>query len=422
MSSSLFALMDVDNFYASCERLFRPDLIGLPLVVLSNNDGCVIARSNEVKALGVPMGAPYFKIKSLCQQHAVQVFSSNYVLYGDLSRRVMQVTAQLWPDMEVYSIDEAFLDLSGCAGDAALPLCQSVASAVRQQVGIPVSIGLGPTKTLAKLASHVAKKVIKQPVCDLSEPFYRQRFLAKVRVEDVWGVGRQWSAQLHALGVHTAYDLAQIDERCLMREFTVMLRRTVRELQGKVCFPLAVAEPRKRIVSSRTFGAYQTQLWPISQALSVYCARACEKLRQQQSCVQRVTVFLQTNPFSQHVLPYSQRMTHELPYPTADTSVVIACAKQILRDMFRLGYSYHKVGVVLEKISDVNSQQDDLFNSVVAQKHRVCMMEVLDAVNQRYGRDVLRFAAQAGDGSWQVRSQFRSPAYTTRWDELPQVR
>ena len=276
----MFALLDCNNFYASCERLFRPDLRGKPIIVLSSNDGCVIARSDEAKLLGIKMGVPYFQVHSLCRYHKVQVFSSNFSLYGDLSRRVMSVLRDTWPSLAIYSIDEAFLDLSTLAETELDSFCSSLQKKVLRYTGIPVSIGIGSTKTLAKLANHIAKKELKVPVFNINQ---QQFWLSQIHISHVWGVGRQWSKKLLEQGIYTAQDLAALSLHELKNRYNVALYSTALELKGIACAGLGQYEPRKSIVSSKSFGTMQTDYEAISQALASHCARAWEKLREQKS-------------------------------------------------------------------------------------------------------------------------------------------
>lgn len=417
----MYALIDCNNFYASCERLFRPDLIGKPIVVLSNNDGCIIARSNEAKALGIKMGGPFFEVKNLCKQHGVQVFSSNYTLYGDLSNRVMMVIEESWPEVEIYSIDEAFLNL------ATLPLaqqdefCKQLQKKILRYTGIPVSIGIGPTKTLAKLANHVAKKQLAIPVFNIAQ----QRFwLAKIAIGDVWGVGRQWDKKLVQQGIYTAQDLAEVDLRSIKDRFNVVLQRTALELRGTPCLGLQVVEPKRSILSSKSFGNMQTEYHPISQAISSHCARAYEKLRAQNSVVGYLTVFMQTNRFRLDLPQYNPSIGFKLVTPTDDIRYLTRCAKFCLRKVFRSGFSYQKVGVCFSDLLTKDYAQMDLFNqpSTEQLEQTEKLMAVWDAVNQRYGRQTLRLAAEGHVKPWGMRMQVRSPSYTTQWLDLPRAR
>lgn len=417
----MFAIIDCNNFYASCERLFQPSLNNKPILVLSNNDGCVIARSNEAKALGIKMGVPYFEVKALCKQHHVHVFSSNYTFYGDMSRRVMSVIEDNWPEVEIYSIDEAFLDLKTLPQGDHDEFCRSLQEKILRHTGIPVSVGIGPTKTLAKLANHIAKRELKIPVFNIDQ----QRFwLAKITVGDVWGVGRQWDKKLVQQGIYTAQDLACVDLRGIKDRFNVVLQRTVLELRGTPCSGLQESEPRQSIVSSKSFGCMQTAYFPIAQAVSSHCARACEKLRHQDLVARHLSVFVQTNRFRLDLPQYQQSIGFRLVNPTDDLRYLTRVAKFCLRKIFRSGFHYQKVGIHLGDLIAKNFIQMDLFNQPTEDQrvHTEQLMSVLDAVNKKYGRHTLRLAAEGHVKPWAMRAQLRSPCYTTQWSELPVVR
>lgn len=416
----MFALIDCNNFYASCERLFQPALVNKPILVLSNNDGCVIARSNEAKALGIKMGVPYFEVKALCKQHKVHVFSSNYTFYGDMSRRVMSVIDENWPEVEIYSIDEAFLDLKTLPLSEQDEFCRRLQQKILRYTGIPVSIGIGPTKTLAKMANHIAKKELKVPVFNINDQYF---WLSKIAVGDVWGVGRQWSKKLIQQGIDTAQDLAAVDLRGIKDRFNVMLQRTIRELQGTPCVGLQEFESRQSIVSSKSFGCMQTEYAAVAQAISSHCARACEKLRHQGLVARHLSVFVQTNRFRLDLPQYQQSIGFKLVNSTDDLRYLTRCAKFCLRKIFRSGFYYQKVGVYLGDLISKNYVQMDLFNQpseeqlIQAEK----FMAVLDAINSKYGRHTLRLAAEGHVKPWAMRTQLRSPSYTTQWSELPVV-
>lgn len=416
----MFALIDCNNFYASCERLFRPDLRGLPIVVLSNNDGCAIARSEEAKALGIKMGAPYFEIKGLCKQHKVHIFSSNYTLYGDLSRRVMMIIEAEWPEVEIYSIDEAFMDLSSMPACQREAFCINLQKKILKYAGIPTSIGIGPTKTLAKIANHICKRELKIPVFNVSE---RREWLKKIAVGDVWGVGRQWHKRLVQQGIYTAYDLAVLNPHQLKKQFNVVLMRTAMELQGIACAGLEVAVAKKSIISSRSFGTMQTEIDSLAQAISSHAARACEKLREEKRLAQHLWVFIRTNPFRQDLPQYNNDIQLRLINPTDDLRTITQLAKICLKKIYRPGYEYKKAGLCLGELIDRNQRQLDLFHqptqTELAKKDQ--LMSVFDAINQRYGRHTIKLAAEGYDKAWDMRSQLRSPRYTSSWLELAQV-
>lgn len=356
----MYALIDCNNFYASCERLFRPDLRHQPIVVLSNNDGCVIARSNESKALGISMGEPFFKIKALCRQHKVHAFSSNYTLYGDISHRVMMTIEAEWPHLEIYSIDEAFLDLSSLPHSQLESFCTALQKKVLKETGIPTSIGIGATKTLAKAANHLCKKVLKIPVYYLSH----QAVLQQIEIGDVWGVGRQYAKRLISQGIHTAFDLAQTDVHLLRKRYNVVLMRTAMELSGIPCAGLEVAEPKQSIMSSKSFGAMQTTLSAVAQSVSSHCARAVEKLRGQELVAQRMVVFVHTNRFRDDLAQHFQSIEVNFINPTDDLRIITKMAKRCLKRIFKNGYHYKKAGVCLEDLIPKDPRQLDLFHPV----------------------------------------------------------
>jgi DNA polymerase V len=417
----MFALIDCNNFYASCERLFRPDLRGKPIVVLSNNDGGVIARSNEAKALGIKMGEPYFKIKALSKQHRVHVFSSNYTLYGDLSNRVMSVIDAAWPEVEIYSIDEAFLDLSTMPTSLHDSFCLELQKGILKATGIPTSIGIGPTKTLAKIANHLCKKELKIPVFNVS---HQRHWLGKIAVGDIWGIGRQWQKKLMDKGIYTAQDLADLNAHVIKKQYNVVLMRTVMELQGTACEGLEDPQPKQSIMSSKSFGEMQTHFSILAQALSSHCARACEKARSQNLVAQRLYVFVRSNPFRKDLKQYAKSIECRLVNPTDDTRVITAVAKSCLKKLFQTGIHYKKIGVMLEDLIDKSYLQMDLFHQHsdedLAKKDQ--LMSIFDTINTRFGSQTIKLAAEGYSKPWSMRSEMRSPCYTTRWSDLAVTR
>jgi len=416
----MFALIDCNNFYASCERLFRPDLRNQPIVVLSNNDGCVIARSNEAKALGIAMGEPFFKIKGLSRQHKVQVFSSNYTLYGDLSQRVMATIEAAWPQVEIYSIDEAFLDLRSMPPHLLDSFCLALQKTILKVTGIPTSIGIGPTKTLAKLANYICKKELKIPTFNISE---QRHWLHKIPVGEVWGVGRRWQKKLTERGIYSAGDLADSNAPIIRKQFNVVLMRTAMELQGISCTSTDEAPARQSIMSSRSFGVMQTQFSALASAVSSHCARACEKARKQDLLVQRVYVFVRSNPFREDLTQYTNSMDCRLTIASNDTRVITQAAKMCLKRLFKSGVAYKKAGVMLEELISSSQQQLNLFHQPEpgAMVKQAQVMNVVDAINQRFGSNAIKLAAEGYDRSWAMQSDMRSPCYTTRWEDLPVV-
>ena len=420
----VFALVDCNNFYASCEKLFRPDLKDTPVVVLSNNDGCVVARSREAKLLGIKMGVPVFQIKAEMQRHGILAFSSNYALYADLSSRVMRTLEEMAPRVEVYSIDEAFLDLTGIESAISLvEFGQQVRERIGHWIGITVCVGIAPTKTLAKLANHAAKKYpATQGVVDLTNPDRQRRLLALVPVDDVWGVGRRHSKRLNALGITTALDLANASPRAIRDQFSVVLERTVRELNGESCIELEEIPPtKKQIVCSRSFGVKVTQFELLREAVCEYATRATEKLRKEQQQAKVLTVFIRTSPFKDNEPQYSNSASGELLIPSCDTRDFIELANHLLKRIWKDGFRYAKAGVMLSDFYDPGMFQPGLFDDVSTRSNSQQLMSVLDTINQS-GAGKVFFAGQGTKKDWSMKREHLSPAYTTRWDQLPRVK
>lgn len=422
--SSTFALVDCNNFYASCEKLFRYDLKHTPIVVLSNNDGCVVARSKEAKALGIKMGVPVFQIKEFIRQHNIQVFSSNYALYADLSNRVMRTLERFVPRVEVYSIDEAFLDFSSL--DSMTPLLelgQSIQATIKQWTGIEVCMGIAPTKTLAKLANHGAKKYpATGGVVDLREKVRQQKLLAITPVSEVWGVGRKLSKRLTRIGVHTALDLANCSTVLIRKQFSRVLERTVRELNGEACLTLEeIAPTKQQIMCSRSFGSTVRELQQMCEAVSHYTARAGEKLREEQQQAKVVTVFIQTSPFNAEQNAYSNSATGELIMPSSDSRELNKLAIHLLKRIWREGYNYNKAGVMLSDFYPQNTYQLGLFDDASQPSKSEQLMQVIDEINQS-GLGRIFLARQGINNAWRIKRDHLSPAYTTRWSDIPWVR
>ncbi len=420
----VFALVDCNNFYASCEKLFRPDLKDTPVVVLSNNDGCVVARSREAKLLGIKMGVPVFQIKAEMQRHGILAFSSNYALYADLSSRVMRTLEEMAPRVEVYSIDEAFLDLTGIESAISLvEFGQQVRERIGHWIGITVCVGIAPTKTLAKLANHAAKKYpATQGVVDLTNPDRQRRLLALVPVDDVWGVGRRLSKRLNALGITTALDLANASPRAIRDQFSVVLERTVRELNGESCIELEEIPPtKKQIVCSRSFGVKVTQFELLCEAVCEYATRATEKLRKEQQQAKVLTVFIRTSLFKDNEPQYSNSASGELLIPSCDTRDFIELANHLLKRIWKDGFRYAKAGVMLSDFYDPGMFQPRLFDDVSTRTNSQQLMSVLDSINQS-GAGKVFFAGQGTKKDWSMKREHLSPAYTTRWDQLPRVK
>jgi DNA polymerase V len=434
----MFALVDCNNFYASCERLFRPDLQQTPIVVLSNNDGCVVARSAEAKALGIKMGVPFFQIRDTIQVQGVEVFSSNYTLYADLSSRVMQILEDLAPEVEIYSIDEAFLNLSGVETAVALEVFGAqIRQRIKQWTGIPVCVGIAPSKTLAKLANHAAKRYpATRGVVDLSDRERQRKLLALTPVSEVWGIGRRLSARLAEEGIHTAFDLANAQPAYIRKRYSLGVEKTVRELNGTPCLDLeSVPEAKKQIVCSRSFGERITTLSDMKQAISQFTQRAAEKLRAEKQLAGILTVFIRTSHFNSAEPRYANSLTLPMVRPTQDSRDLMKYADNALRRIWQEGFRYAKAGVMLTDFLPETTRQYALFDDVsnpppsdqwmkfhVNDSHRSDqLMKVIDRVN-RSGKGKLYFARQGGERQWAMRRDNLSPAYTTRWDQLPWVK
>lgn len=421
------ALVDVNNCYVSCERVFRPDLEGVPIVVLSNNDGCVVARSAEVKALGVPMGIPWFQLKDLAKQYGILAFSSNYALYGDMSNRFHGVLAQFSSDQEIYSIDESFLDLSEFRHQNLTAYAQEIRQRVKRWVGLPVCVGIGPSKTLAKLANHVAKKRPQwNSVCDLTTLPQNDldALLAEIAVNEVWGVGRRHTAALAERGIASVRDLRDADPGRIRKQFSVVLERTVQELRGVSCLEMEdIAPAKQQIMSSRSFGQAIITLDELGEAVTLHTTRATEKLRSQGSVAGAIQVFLQTNRFKPKEPQYNPGITVPLAHATNDTLQLAQAALAGLKRIYRPGYCYAKAGINLMDISPMNRAPVDLFADIEHNERRTALMTMLDAVNRRFGSNTLGpgVAGLGAARSWSMKRGNKTPSYTTDWGDLPQV-
>ena len=419
---NLIALVDCNNFYVSCERVFRPDLIGKPVMVLSNNDGCVVARSKEVKDLGIKMGVPVFQVQQLINQHQIKLFSSNYTLYADMSSRVMCTLESFAPRMEVYSIDEAFLDLTGVYFKNSLDYGQRIRKKVVKHTGIPVCVGMGPTKTLAKLANFAAKKWTKtHGVVDLSDLKRREKLMRIVPVGEVWGIGSRTHAKLNKLGILTVWDLAIQSPAKMQNAFNVVVARTVMELNGTSCLSIEDISPDKQqIVCSRSFSRRLTEEAELSKALSEFCSRAAEKLRHQKSVTRCVTVFIRTSPFNEQEPQYQRSASIKLNTATQDTRTLITTANRILTEIFKPGYHYQKCGVQLSHIhAKTTLGQLELFDfdhEDLPAENSV-LMATMDKINKRFPKKIA-IAATGFDQSWQPKAERISQRYTTDWKEL----
>lgn len=419
----LIALVDCNAFYVSCECVFRPDLWGLPVGVLSNNDGCFIARNKALKSLGVKMGVPLFQVADLVKKHDVHLFSSNFALYADMSSRVMSLLETFSPSTEIYSIDEAFLDLTGICAQDPVRYGLSIKQSIQQNTGIPVCVGIGPTKTLAKLANYAAKTWPKtHGVVDLSCLQRRERLMRRLPVNEVWGIGSRLSQQLTQLGITTVWALAQQPARRMQAQFSVVLARTVMELNGISCLSLTeIAPDKQEIMCSRSFKRPLDNLKELSEALAEFCSRAAEKLRAQDSTANRVTVFIRTHPFNPKEPQYQRSATLKLATETQDTRRLIHAAKQLLLGIYKEGYRYQKCGIQLSGIQpNCVPGQADLFAGTKLSNERE-LMACLDKINHRFPKAV-SIAASGLNKSWQFQPERMSKRYTTHWDELAIVK
>jgi len=416
-----FALVDCNNFYASCERLFNPKLNNQPVIILSSNDGCVIARSNEAKALGIQMSQPYFQIEKLCRQYKVQALSSNFALYGDISHRVMAVLKSFCLDMEIYSIDEAFLRLDYIGFSDLFLYAQKIRETILQHVGIPVSIGLAKTKTLAKVASLLAKKnhpQSKNNVCDLRDEIIKNNVLREFPVEDVWGIGRKSAQQLQYMKINTAHDLCNAETNLLKKRFSIMMTRVVLELKNISCLVLEEVQQKKNITCSRSFGKPVTALSDLLEAISAYAARACEKARSEKTKAQSILVYLRTSPFRKTDF-YSGSDSQQLLHSSNDTCYITSVAQLLLKKLYKPGLEYQKTGIILCDLMSQKLQQTDLFCEQSTDNESV--MKTMDSINHRFGSHRVFLAAEGIKPDWVVKSTQKSPCYTTNWKELKKV-
>ncbi|HHR1549355.1 TPA: Y-family DNA polymerase [Klebsiella pneumoniae] len=421
----MFALCDVNSFYASCETVFRPDLKGRPVVVLSNNDGCVIARSPEAKPF-VKMGEPYFKQKDMFRRHGIIAFSSNYELYADMSNRVMTTLEELSPRCEIYSIDEAFCDLTGVRNCRDLTdFGREIRETILRRTHLTVGVGIAQTKTLAKLANHAAKQWQRQTggVVDLSNLERQRKLMALLPVDEVWGVGRRISKKLEAMGIKTVLQLADTDIRFIRKHFNVVLERTVRELRGEPCLGLEEFAPVKQeIVCSRSFGGRITEYHEMRQAICSYASRAAEKLRGEHQYCRFISAFVKTSPFALNEPYYGNSASIKLLTPTQDSRDIITAATKCLDVIWRDGHRYQKAGVMLGDFYSQGVAQLNLFDDNAPRKNSEKLMEVLDHLNAKDGRGTLYFAGQGIQTAWQMKRDMLSPRYTTRYCDLLTVR
>lgn len=420
---TMIALVDCNNFYASCERAFNPNWNNRPVVVLSNNDGCVIARSNEAKALGIKMGVPAYQIKNEIERYGIGVFSSNYTLYGDMSNRVMTMLSSYSPNIEVYSIDECFLDFSGFERYDLKEYGEEIIRTVSKRTGIPVSMGIAPTKTLAKVANKFAKKYKGyKGVCIIDTEEKRIEALKRTEIGDVWGIGHRYTKRLALYGVSTAYDFAQMPKAWVRQQMTVVGERTWKELNGEPCIDLELVTPdKKQICTSRAFGEAISEIEGLEEAVSSYASICAGKLRKQRSCAQALMVFIHTNNFREDLPQYFQNCVVKLPVPTNNTPEIVHYALIALRNIYRKGYFFKKAGVIIIDIVPDSAIQQNLFDNVDRERQKK-LMKVVDRLNSGFNRNNLTLAVQGGRRKWKLKQELLSPCYTTRLSDIINIK
>ncbi len=418
----MFALADCNNFFASCERVFRPDLQGKPIIVLSNNDGCAIARSNEAKALGIKMGDPFFKIKSIVEKHNVAVFSGNMALYGDMSQRVRWVLEEFAPSIEVYSIDEAFLDLRGMDNIDFDEYAKRISAQCWKMTSIPVSVGIAPTKTLAKIASKLCKQYPKlRGGCYMHRPQDIEKVLKKFPIEDVWGIGRRSAPKLKATGVHTAYDYTQLPEPTIRNMFGITGVRTWKELHGIPCIEFEDGfEAKQSICVSRSFAKEIYEVEELIEQVANFASTVAEKLRKQNSVATEMTVFAYTNRFKDSEPQMYANQLLQLPMPTNEQRTIVSSAVAATKGLYRKGYGFKKAGVVATRIMPAQTVMHSLFEDTEALEREHKLTSVVDAVNSTFGKGTIKLAVQ-GKGKIMSASESQSPHYTTLWSDIPNV-
>lgn len=424
MPRHIFALVDCNSFYAACEKVFNPQLADKPVGILSNNDGIIVALSPELKRLGVTRGTPGFKIdKQLIRKHDIRIFSSNYALYGDMSNRVMRTLTQFTPDIELYSIDEAFLSLFGFEYLNLTDYGRKIKETMWQWTGLPVSIGIGPTKTLAKVANRFAKKhSFIENVFDITDHPDKDKILRWVEVEHIWGVGRQYARMLRRNGIENAYQLSQAPDKWVQKKMTIVGLRMVKELRGISCIDLEMdIDPKKEIVSSRSFGTPVTELRDMQEATAAYCTRAVEKLREEKQVASQITVFLTTNRFKNEP-QYANYATARLSLPSAYTPDFLKAAHKVLKNIFRPGYKYKKTGVMISDIMHQSKVPLDFFQPTYLDDKRKIIMDCMDDINEKMGSGRLTYAASGIKCPWQMKREKLTPSYTTSWSHIPVVK
>jgi DNA polymerase V len=416
----LIALVDCNNFYASCERVFRPDLENKPIVVLSNNDGCVIARSNEAKKLGIKMGEPAFKKREVFERNKIKTFSTNFILYGDMSKRVMSILRNNSKEIEIYSIDEAFIE---CYNEDLNTYGINLRKKVKQWTGIPVSVGIAETKVLAKIANHIAKKYRKSGVFILDNREIIEKALKFTAIEEIWGIGRNHSRRFKEYGINTAYDLTCIEESWIKKKFSIVVLRIAKELKGIKCLDIeSQHKTKKNICTSRSFGNPTSDYNTIKEAISTFAVRCCEKLRKQKTSTSELRIFIYTNPFNPKHRQYYGTKKIQLERATNDNQIIVQEVIKGLQKIYKKGYVYKKAGVIVGNITQENQVQLNLFDQIKNREKYTKISKVIDRINSSMGRDKLRIATQGFDRKWKMKQEQLSQCYTTRIDEILTVK
>ena len=421
-SKNKIALVDCNSFYVSCERLFNPSIVKKPVIVLSSNDGCVISRSTEAKALGIKMGEPYFKVKELVKKNNVKTFSSNYALYGDISRRVMRTLKQFSPQMEIYSIDEAFLDLSSIKDEDLLEHGNKIREIILKWTGIPTSIGIANTKTLSKAANYIAKKE-KSGVINFINSKKVDDLLMKIKINDVWGVGKQLTKFYIKNGINTAYELKNVENSWIKKNTNVLGSRTAMELKGIACVFLEPhQEKRQNCCVSRSFGTKVTKLEELSEAITTHCLNAAEKIRLDNQVVKKITVFIRTSPFQKDKNYYANSKDIDLPVRTNDSIELVKHALSALKNIYKKGYRYQKTGIIFSNLKNVDTYNKNLFSKINNEEKRENLMKAIDLTNIKYGRHSLSIAQADFKKKWNIKKQHSSKIDTACFSFLPIIR
>ncbi|WP_061245722.1 Y-family DNA polymerase [Leptospira noguchii] len=416
----MFALVDCNSFYCSCERLFRPELKNKPVVVLSNNDGCIISRSKEAKNLGIKMGEPAFKRKEYFEENKIEVFSSNYALYGDISKRIMKELERYSDQIEIYSIDEAFLKLTQNTKEELSKIAKKIKKEINRNIGIPVSIGIGETKSLAKISSQLAKKS-KENIYIIKDKEEREESLKKVEIKDVWGIGRSYEKLLKKINVQTAYDFIKLNPYWVRKHLTVVGARLQYELKGYQALDLEKDIKNKKTISiARSFSQTQTELEILESIVATFASRATYKLRKQNGYTSLIRIFIHTNPFAEKEEKYLKHIEIKLPVPTQSTPEIIHYCLQGLRQIYKPKLKYKKAGVILDKITNEENYQPDLFDHVRREKEKR-LNESIDQINEKFGKEKVKYAVTNKKNSWTLRQVRLSPRYTTRWEDIINV-